>query len=187
MTIKHLTATDYILSPWKNGQGTTTQIKIYPEYASLAELNFTWRISSAQISSTNTFSEFPGFERLLTVFDGNGVILNHKELWPYEVYAFAGKEKIQCELIDGEVVDLGVIFNPLKVTAFISVFEGNGQPVLLSTNPDDYHLFFCSDNFFQHKQTQVKKGESLEISDENAVTLQTFPNSKIIHIKISEI
>ncbi len=50
---------DHQKMPWKNQQGTTSQILISPKGSSLAKLDFDYRLSSAPIKSAGPFSPFP--------------------------------------------------------------------------------------------------------------------------------
>jgi environmental stress-induced protein Ves len=59
--------------PWKNGGGTTTEIAVFPEGASLGD--FDWRISTAHVGQDGPFSSFPGIDRTLVVLNGGGICL----------------------------------------------------------------------------------------------------------------
>jgi len=118
-----ITQDQFKIMPWKNGAGVTAQIAIQPADAHLAENNFDWRLSSARIEDTNPFSKFPGYDRLLTVLSGDGLILNTKELAPLNVFFFAGEEDIKCELIDAPVEDLGIIYRRDKYSASIQILQ----------------------------------------------------------------
>lgn len=98
------------IMPWKNGAGVTAEIDISPYGSDFKENNFEWRISSAHIADENTFSQFPGYDRILTVLSGEGLILNSQELGPFEIFEFEGEDKINCSLIENPVEDLNVIF-----------------------------------------------------------------------------
>ena len=95
---------------WKNGQGTTSQIELFPASADFSKNDFDWRISQAQISTTNSFSLFPGYDRCLTVLSGTGIKLNKEHLLKNQVHRFRGEDPVECSLIDDPVEDLGVIF-----------------------------------------------------------------------------
>ena len=106
---------DFKTKPWKNGQGVTAQIEVYPPTADFSKNSFDWRISQAQISATNSFSLFPGFDRCLFVLSGAGIKLTNNRLGPKnltkkQIYHFHGEDRIECSLIDDSVEDLGVIF-----------------------------------------------------------------------------
>lgn len=74
---RHLTPADYRVMPWKNGQGTTTEIAAFPPGAGLDA--FTWRISIADITSSGPFSSFPGIDRILLQTAGEPMTLVHQD------------------------------------------------------------------------------------------------------------
>jgi environmental stress-induced protein Ves len=100
--------------PWKNGQGFTREICIFPEGASLEAGDFAWRLSSAEIGAPGAFSSFPGHQRLLGLMQGELLELEfsgkQRRLYPGEVLEFAGEEAVSCAIPAGPVVDIGLIF-----------------------------------------------------------------------------
>jgi environmental stress-induced protein Ves len=70
------------IMPWKNGLGITKQIRISPENSDFSKGDFHWRLSSAEITDKNTFSQFAGYNRRLTIISGAGLILNGQKLLP---------------------------------------------------------------------------------------------------------
>ena len=105
-----LTNAQFLIMPWKNGLGTTAEIAIFPREASLAAANFEWRLSQATIQGSNIFSKFAGYSRLLFVVSGEGLVLNEVPLRPGHAHKFEGEESIACELIQGPVLDFGIIY-----------------------------------------------------------------------------
>ena len=67
-----ITRKQFKVMPWKNGAGTTAEIAIEPAGADFREGKFAWRLSSARIEDENQFSQFPGYDRILTVLSGEG-------------------------------------------------------------------------------------------------------------------
>lgn len=66
--------------------GTTTQLAIWPEDASYADRNFTWRVSTARINDEKSeFTLLRGYNRVLMVLEGR-LVLTHKT-----VTEFSGK------------------------------------------------------------------------------------------------
>lgn len=110
MKTKLIASNEFQTMPWKNGQGITSQIELFPTSAELTKNNFDWRISQAQISSANSFSQFPGYDRCMTVVTGIGLKLNAHILLKNEIYRFHGEDSIDCTLLKDPVEDLGVIF-----------------------------------------------------------------------------
>lgn len=108
--ISLIKSSGYKVMPWKNGLGVTAEIAIYPEGADLSKGDFQWRISSAKVTASNSFSNFSGYDRFLTVLSGEGFELNERFFKPYEVHKFRGEEAISCKLIGRAVEDLGIIY-----------------------------------------------------------------------------
>ncbi len=51
--------------------GTTTQLAIWPQGASYADRDFTWRVSTARVEAAESeFTSLPGVSRILMVLDG---------------------------------------------------------------------------------------------------------------------
>jgi uncharacterized protein len=57
--IRLLQPGDYRRMPWKNGQGTTTEIAVSPKDAGLEGKSFDWRVSIATVEKDCEFSRFP--------------------------------------------------------------------------------------------------------------------------------
>lgn len=114
--------------PWKNSQGITYEIQISPATTSLAELNFDYRLSMAEINSENTFSQFKGFARFLSVVKGEGITFNDELIKQYEIKSFSGDETVVSRpILENErIIDLGLIYNPKKIKAvmkFIKILD----------------------------------------------------------------
>lgn len=177
----HLKNSDYLETPWKNGQGSTSQIKIYPENATISELNFDWRLSIAKISSPCPFSLFPDFQRILMVWKGQGLILNQKKLNPFEVLNFSGNEKINSQLVRSTIWDLGVIFNPKKIKAEMKVIKID-EEILLKDNTS---FLFCAEEYFSLDGKNILEGECLQFFGNHMVKFQGPLTAKIILVTIN--
>ena len=70
--LKVLRATDYPRMPWKNGGGSTEEIT---RDAGTGLDGFGWRLSIADIGESGGFSTFAGYERVITVLQGDGMTL----------------------------------------------------------------------------------------------------------------
>jgi environmental stress-induced protein Ves len=79
MTLRliHLTSQNYREMPWKNGGGSTTELAIYPETASINQ-PFLWRMSLAQLKESGPFSSFPGYDRSIVQLSGKPMTLKHE-------------------------------------------------------------------------------------------------------------
>jgi environmental stress-induced protein Ves len=113
--VLHLTPADVRRRPWKNGRGATDELALWPLDASFERGTFDWRVSRARIEQPGPFSSFPGFERVLVVTAGAGLVLEHgahaprARLRTLEPYRFRGDWPTTAELPAGPVDDFGVL------------------------------------------------------------------------------
>lgn len=112
-----LTEKDFIVMPWKNGQGTTTE---------LFRIGSDLRISQAQVAGSCSFSLFPDCDRVLMQLSGNPMTLTHeggtkKTLKLFEPYGFDGAVSTECAL-DGKASDFNVFFKKGIYTASLNYF-----------------------------------------------------------------
>jgi environmental stress-induced protein Ves len=104
---------DYRAMPWRNGQGTTTEIAIEPGEGG----RFRWRLSIADVVQSGPFSEFPGYERVIAVAEGTGMLLTvsgrEREALDAdaEPYAFPGDARTHCTLLSGPIRDFNLIYD----------------------------------------------------------------------------
>ncbi len=121
--VLELRAADARVVPWKNGRGTTSEYALWPENASFERNDYAWRLSAAKVEAAGPFSPFPGCERILTVTQGAGLVLEHGEAAPrarlrrLEPYRFAGDWPTQATLVSGPVTDFNVILRPERARA----------------------------------------------------------------------
>jgi uncharacterized protein len=108
-----LRSAEFVVQPWKNGGGTTTEIAVSPEGATFD--TFDWRISMARIEAAGAFSLFPGIDRSIGILEGRGadlhiatrgVVTLDPESAPY---AFPGDVPVSATLYDGPILDLNVM------------------------------------------------------------------------------
>ena len=95
--------------PWRNGLGV--QYEIICD-GSLPD-DWTWRLSTADITQDVPFSSFPGVTREFCVADGNGVVLNingvDHRCGPGSVKTFRGDDVVFATLIDGPMRALNLM------------------------------------------------------------------------------
>lgn len=109
----HLAPADYKRTAWKNGGGTTTELAISPENATLSD--FLWRVSIAEVEADGPFSLFPGCERAIMLIEGAGMTLDGGEhgsiplLEPLQTRSFSGDRPILGRLVSGPVRDFNLI------------------------------------------------------------------------------
>ena len=107
-----LRAADRIATPWKNGGGVTREVVAFPPGAAMDA--FEWRISLAEIAADGPFSVFPGVDRVLTVIEGQGLMLDvGGRLLVLDAASppldFAGDAKVSARLTDGPIRDLNLM------------------------------------------------------------------------------
>ncbi len=67
---KVLTSSQYLKKPWKNGQGTTQEIMVWPPGSND---QFVWRMSIADLKESGAFSLYPEYNRILVLIEGASV------------------------------------------------------------------------------------------------------------------
>ena len=95
--------------PWRNGLGVQYEIACD---GSLPD-DWTWRLSTADITQDVPFSSFPGVTREFCVADGNGVVLNingvDHRCEPGSVTTFRGDDVVFASLINGPMRALNLM------------------------------------------------------------------------------
>ncbi|WP_213064569.1 HutD family protein [Acinetobacter pittii] len=115
--IELIRADQYTKMLWKNGAGFTLEIA-----RSLGEADFDWRISMADVTTSGPFSLFPNKQRIISVLDGQGMVLHIDDLPATtlnqgNIFAFHGESQVQSKLVDGAIRDLNLIYDPAKFHA----------------------------------------------------------------------
>jgi hypothetical protein len=106
---------EYRTMPWKNGQGMTREVWVYPEGAALD--NFVWRVSCAQVRQAGAFSQMLGIERTLMILHGALRVQDLHAQYAVDLnpqsapFVFQGSTVIHAEPIhaDGVVEDFNVM------------------------------------------------------------------------------
>ncbi|GAA5233168.1 HutD family protein [Verticiella sediminum] len=141
--LRHVVLADLPASPWRNGGGETREIVCVPAGADMAE--FDWRLSVATIARTGPFSAFPGVDRVITLLEGEGVVLRstdglieHALTAPLVPYAFSGDVAMDCELV-GACMDFNVMVRRSTTRADVTV-----QRVAARTAPARAGAFYAA-------------------------------------------
>ncbi|MDO7898265.1 HutD/Ves family protein [Pseudomonas citrulli] len=124
--MKILRAADYPRMPWKNGGGSTEEIT---RDAGTGLEGFGWRLSIADIAESGGFSTFPGYERIISVLQGDGMTLNvdgqpTRALRPLDPFAFSGESQVHCTLLGGPIRDFNLIYAPQRYRARLQWMGG---------------------------------------------------------------
>ena len=124
-----LRAQDYPRMPWKNGGGFTEEIT---RDAGDGLDGFGWRLSIADIEASGGFSSFAGYQRIISVLQGDGMQLTvdgeqGRPLLPFDAYAFKGESQVSCALLGGPIRDFNLIYAPARYRARLQWFDGGSR------------------------------------------------------------
>jgi environmental stress-induced protein Ves len=131
--------------PWRDGGGVTREVAAFhsseAETATPAETGgapaapavpaqdagWQWRVSIADVSKAGAFSPFPGMDRLLTVVDGDLLLLSvdgvEHPLEKYRPFRFSGDAASSSTLPTGDVRNLNVITRSGAFKGYTSIVE----------------------------------------------------------------
>lgn len=124
--VKVLRAEGYPRMPWKNGGGSTEEIT---RDAGAGLEGFGWRLSIADIAESGGFSTFTGYQRVITVLQGDGMTLcvdgdDTRPLLPLDPFAFSGESQVSCTLLGGAIRDFNLIYAPQRYSARLQWLDG---------------------------------------------------------------
>ena len=113
--------------PWRNGGGVTRELASHPKAASAQDGAWDWRVSIADLTKAGDFSAFPGMERVLTVVDGELLLLTvdgaEHPLEKYRPFRFSGEAAAHGALPTGDIRNLNVITRADSFKGFTSIIE----------------------------------------------------------------
>jgi environmental stress-induced protein Ves len=121
--------------PWRNGGGVTRELARYPRtlpgQASLQTAApddaWDWRVSIAEVSKAGAFSTFAGMDRVLTVVDGELLLLSvdgaEHPLEKYRPFRFSGDAESAGALPTGDIRDLNVITRNGSFKGYTAIIE----------------------------------------------------------------
>ncbi|WP_144671673.1 HutD family protein [Arthrobacter sp. U41] len=117
--------------PWRNGGGVTREVASHPAAASsvpgTGDGGWDWRVSIADVSKAGDFSAFPGMDRVLTVLEGELLLLSvdgaEHPLEKYRPFRFSGDAAAAGSLPTGDIRDLNVITRNGVFKGYTSIIE----------------------------------------------------------------
>jgi uncharacterized protein len=122
--------------PWRNGGGVTREVAGLRLPASESgtvpaarsqDAEWQWRVSIAEVSKAGPFSPFPGMERVLTVIDGELLLLSvdgvEHPLEKYRPFRFPGDADSAGALPTGHIRNLNVITRNGAFKGYTSIIE----------------------------------------------------------------
>ncbi|MEQ4567431.1 HutD family protein [Paenarthrobacter sp. CAP02] len=113
--------------PWRNGGGVTRELASHPKAASAQDGAWDWRVSIADVAKAGEFSTFPGMERVITIIDGELLLLtvdgSEHPLEKYRPFRFSGEAASAATLPTGDIRDLNVIARTGAFKGYTSIVE----------------------------------------------------------------
>ena len=117
--------------PWRNGGGVTREVASHPAGApsgpGAGDGGWDWRVSIADVSKAGDFSAFPGMDRVLTVVEGELLLLSvdgaEHPLEKYRPFRFSGDAAASGALPTGDIRDLNVITRTGAFKGYTSIIE----------------------------------------------------------------
>jgi uncharacterized protein len=178
---------------WKNGGGTTRTLVVEPEGAGLDD--FLWRISVAEIHASGSFSSFPGVERTLFLWHGEGVVLR-SPAWPEQVltelgqsFCFGGEEEVFCELLGGPTEDLNLMVR--RGAALAALHGGNSEVRLTPPYEDEDVVVLCASErvhvlLADRPKFVLDSGQFLRLSEVNTevTLLPEGPGASFVYVTV---
>jgi len=109
--------------PWRNCGGVTKELA---RQAS-PDGGWDWRVSIADVAKAGDFSAFPGMERVLTVIEGELLVLTvdgaEHPMEKYRPFRFDGEANTAAKLPTGDIRDLNVITRTAAYKGYTSIIE----------------------------------------------------------------
>jgi hypothetical protein len=155
--------------PWKNGGGITRNLAVEPEDADFD--HFLWRLSFAEVNAPGRFSMFPGVDRSIVTWKGNGLLL-HSSSWGHvgitpdaEPHIFRGEDEIEATLVDGPTIDFNVMVRRGHCTATVNRYRSEA----VISRGARQAFFLCATGSFRllfpfNQEYLLRAGESLPVS-----------------------
>ncbi len=166
MKTKILRPSDYVQNEWTGG--TTSQIFIYPDGASLSERDFYFRISSACIETDKSdFSKFEGYNRFFTPLNSGLELTSNgnapKKINPLELFYFDGASETSAA---GKCIDFNLIYRKsLKANLTVATYS---KTEIISYKPfpsSEFLLIYCWSGAFEVLGQTIQPGETFLIQN----------------------
>ncbi|OCY51247.1 HutD family protein [Acinetobacter pittii] len=187
--IELIRADQYTKMLWKNGAGFTLEIA-----RSQDEADFDWRISMADVTTSGPFSLFPNKQRIISVLDGQGMVLHvddlpAKKLKQGDIFAFHGESQVQSKLVDGAIRDLNLIYDLAKFHARFQWLNDAAEQAFISSADLIFifnHVGETEVNVDDHS-FQIAAHETLKIEKNAGVTSINFSKKQLKSCYIIEL
>ncbi|MCE9870612.1 HutD family protein [Hafnia alvei] len=163
---------DYHAMPWKNGQGVTQEIM---RVDSPNGRDFRWRLSMAEVSSDGDFSSYTGYQRILSILEGDGLQLKidgriEPPILTCGIQRFSGDSRVSSTLLNGKVRDLNLIYDPRYYGARLQWVTTSPNMPPLRCHASTI-ILFCHDG--EISLTPVGGGKSITLNSYDSAVLVT--------------
>jgi uncharacterized protein len=185
-------SSNYVTTPWKNGQGITREIARFPEGASYDV--FTWRLSAARVAQAGPFSRFVGIDRSMLILSGTSMALQGEDasvtLTPEsEVHAFAGEQALQASIVGSPIEDLNLMTRREIATHTMKRFQAvANEAITLVAADNETVLVFIEAGGVHYNytdQVHVGSGDTMQIEKRELVTLRATSNTRYVLMRIT--
>lgn len=171
--------------PWKNGLGNSTEYLISPPAVDVRFEKFNFRISSALVTASSTFSFYKGYKRILILLNGE-MTLTHKnsaneetkvDLKALTPYLFSGDDVTTGKVTRGsELQDMNFIYLAEKYEVKSEIITGMRSLNLLPRKT--YYLFSPQSKFYLDQQ-EIPPGKLTVITLEAPKVCQIFTGTTL--------
>ncbi|HEY4331747.1 MAG TPA: HutD family protein [Ilumatobacteraceae bacterium] len=118
-------SSEHRIVPWANGLGITADVVLSPP----PPLEWTWRVSIADVSDDVPFSVMPGIDRHIVVAQGAGMALSIAGAAAVRMdgatppLSFSGDDVTTCRLLDGPIHDLNLMVRRGRAVGSLAVHQ----------------------------------------------------------------
>ncbi|MBT5072773.1 MAG: HutD family protein [Kordiimonadaceae bacterium] len=171
--------------PWKNGQGSTTELAIN-DGGNVD--SFKWRLSIASVIKNGVFSDFSGYFRNLVLIEGQGITLEHDQAKTdkldtlLSIAKFDGTSRTLGLLKSGPIKDFNIMTNKSCTHAVVETYF---EQQIVDIPECDLCFIYCLSGQCTLKQQNITlpAGHLLKIQAPKVGTLQ-IEGQKMIIIQI---
>jgi environmental stress-induced protein Ves len=171
--LTRLDSAGYRRSPWKNGGGVTVDIAgaSVPGVVPGAWDGVIWRFGQTRIERPGPFSDLSGFDRLLAVVEGQGLVLHPVGAPVLDVrerfhpVRFPGEWAIESELEDGPVAVVNLLGDRRRAAIDLRFAAGIAQ---LAFEPGTLVLYAAAG-----ASTVELSGDSIKLAPADAVQVKS--------------
>jgi environmental stress-induced protein Ves len=164
----------YRRTPWKNGGGVTVDIAdaYAPGVEPGAWHGMLWRVGHTRIVAGGPFSDLAGYDRILTVIGGRGLLLDIEHgatldvREPFRPVRFRGEDRIVSRLEAGPVRVLNLLADRTRYAIDVVILNGGDAHVL----DHAIHIAYALEN-----SAVAVDGASLALADDEALRVEGAP------------